>query len=388
MPFKKIGLNVLNRYKFLFLFLFLFLALLVISCGKKQDGQAGRTEVVENDPPENEVINTHTAEYRRIDEYFSNLHDKGAFNGVVLFADKGKPVYKKAFGYANFKTREQLNVNSAFQLASVSKQFTAFAIMLLKQEGKLTYSDSLRKFFPGFPYGNITVRQLLTHNSGLPNYMYFAEDYWTDKSVTMTNNDMIEMLKKYQPKEYFQPGRTFLYSNTGYALLASIVEKVSGMEFQKFMKTRVFDPLKMHNTYIFDYKHQAEMKSVAMGYEPGRRPAEYSYQNGIVGDKGVYSTVGDLLKWDKALYEGKLVGKPTLEEAFTPAYNRPMAKNYGFGWRIKFAENREKIVYHGGWWKGYRSYLVRMIDSKRTIIVLINSASHVPFHLDDLQQLF
>lgn len=205
----------------------------------------------------------------------------------------------------------------------------------------------------------------------------------------MTNNDLVSMIIKNKPIECCKPGRTYLYSNTGYAMLASIVEKVSGMKFQRFMKERVFLPLGMTHTFIMDYAEKPNMKYVATGYEPGRREEPESYQNGIVGDKGVYSTVDDMLKWDQALYECNLVKKETLQEAFSPAYKREIAsRNYGFGWRIKNASDKEKIVFHGGWWKGYRSYIVRMLGSKRTIIVLINSASHVPFHLEDLQDLF
>jgi CubicO group peptidase (beta-lactamase class C family) len=376
----------LKRY---YIFIVILIQLFISSCSEQKKHETIKSVVEEDQRPAVEVVKRNSPVSMRMDSYFTHLSKIGAFNGAVLFADKGQVIYKRAFGFANFRKKEKLTVNSVFQLASVSKQFTAFAIMMLKEQGKLSYSDSIRKFFPSFPYDNITIRQLLTHNSGLPNYNYFAENYWSNKSVAMTNNDLVSMIIKNKPIECCKPGRTYLYSNTGYAMLASIVEKVSGMKFQKFMKERVFLPLGMTHTFIMDYSEKPNMKYVATGYEPGRREEPESYQNGIVGDKGVYSTVDDMLKWDQALYECKLVRKETLQEAFSPAYKREIAsRNYGFGWRIKNASDKEKIVFHGGWWKGYRSYIVRMLGSKRTIIVLINSASHVPFHIEDLQDLF
>ncbi|MGE5682389.1 MAG: serine hydrolase domain-containing protein [Bacillota bacterium] len=371
-----------------YIFLLVLLQFFISSCSNEKKQEKQSSQFIEDNTPAVEVFNRTSPSSVRMNEYFTHLSQIGAFNGVVLFADEGEVIYKRAFGYANFRKKEKLSVNSVFQLASVSKQFTAFAIMMLKEQGKLSFSDSIRKFIPGFPYENITIRQLLTHNSGLPNYMYFADDYWQNKALPMTNDDLIGMIIKNQPKEICKPGRTYLYSNTGYALLASIVEKVSGMRFQRFMREKVFLPLGMTHTFVMDYLEKPNLKNVAMGYEPGRREEPESYQNGVVGDKGVYSTLDDMLKWDQALYQGKLVGKDALEEAFSPAYKRPMPHNYGFGWRIKNASDNEKIVYHGGWWKGYRSYIVRMLGTKRTIIVLINSASHVPFHLEDLQELF
>lgn len=321
----------------------------------------------------------------RIDQFFSERYRKGIFNGVVLFAEKGNIIYEKAFGYSDFRKKTPLTTNSVFQLASVSKQFTAFAVMILKERGKLSYSDSVRKFFPSFPYENITIRQLLTHSSGLPNYMYFANDYWPDKHKLMDNKDMFNMLEKDRPEPYFRPGLRYFYNNTGYAILASIVEKVSGMPFYKFMETEVFKPLGMENTFVYNPENPLPM-NVAEGHNPNRTPVGFNYQNGVVGDKNVYSTVEDLLRWDYALYKAELVGQECLSEAFRPAFkNLREEHNYGFGWRINEKEN---IVYHGGWWDGYRSYIVRSLGNQRTIVVLINSAAHVPFHLPELEELF
>ncbi|MCU7494445.1 MAG: beta-lactamase family protein [Ignavibacteria bacterium] len=321
----------------------------------------------------------------RINQFFTERNRKGVFNGVVLFAEKGNIIYEKAFGYSDFRRKTPLTTNSVFQLASVSKQFTAFAIMLLKERGKLSYSDNVRKFFPSFPYEDITIRQLLTHSSGLPNYMYFANDYWPDKSKMMDNKDVIEMLERNLPQPYFRPGIRYFYSNTGYALLASIVEKASGMPFYRFMEKEIFKPLGMESTFVYNPENPLPAV-VAEGHNPNRTPVGFNYQNGVVGDKNVYSTVEDLLRWDYALYKAQLVSQECLSEAFTPAFkNLRDDHNYGFGWRINEKDN---IVYHGGWWDGYRSYIVRSLSDQRTIIVLINSAAHISFRLQELEDLF
>lgn len=364
------------------------MTLFAASCSREKTSDAGRSALSEK-IREFKIERVKTPATDRIDTFFSSRHKKGVFNGVVLFAENGRVVYEKAFGYADFRKKEELKTNSVFQLASVSKQFTAAAVMLLKERGKLAYSDSIRKFFPHFPYENITIRQLLTHNSGLPNYMYFADEYWQDKEIPMSNLDVIRLIESYKPEPYCKPGLVYNYSNTGYSILAAIVEKVSGMPFHEFMRKEIFQPLGMNNTFVYSYSSTPQVKNIAVGYDGGRRPVDFNYQNGVVGDKGVYSTVEDMLRWDQALYKGYIVGRSSLTEAFTPAYRTLRDDhNYGYGWRIITKEDNRKIVYHGGWWKGYRSYFVRSLDDQRTIIVLINVASHVPFRIKELLELY
>lgn len=324
----------------------------------------------------------------KIDTFFTDKYRKGAFNGVVLFADSGRIIYEKAFGYSNFSTKESLKTNSVFQLASVSKQFTAFAIMLLKERGMLNYEDDVRKYFPLFPYDGITIKHLLTHSSGLQNYMHFADDYWANKALVLNNNDVIDLLIKNKPELCFKPGARFLYCNTGYSLLASIIEKVSRMPFDRFMESNIFKPLGMNSTFVCNNRFELQNERIALGHSAGKRLEPWFYQDGVVGDKNVYSTVDDLLIWDQALYDCQLVNHTTLDEAFIPAFNKIKSdRNYGYGWRIKTYEGT-KIVYHGGWWKGYRSYFVRSINDHKTIIVLINTASHIPFRINDLLKMF
>ncbi|MDO6391040.1 serine hydrolase domain-containing protein [Pontibacter sp. BT731] len=310
---------------------------------------------------------------RQVDSLFTQLHKRKGFNGTVLVTKYDQIIYRGAFGYADFKTKDTLSTQTVFQLASVSKQFTAVAIMMLKEQGKLSYDDSLQVYIPDFPYRGITIKQLLTHRSGLPNYTYFSDELWPDRKVDLSNDDVLSMMAVHKPHIYYQPDRTFSYSNTGYALLASVVEKASGQPFAEFMREHIFEPLKMNSTYTFNHELVAQSGKVAAGHIGGRRKRLPDYQDTVLGDKGLYSTVEDLYKWDQALYTQKLVKRETLEEAFSPTgkFNR-RDESYGYGWRIKQLESGDTVVYHGGLWHGFNTYFLRNPNDHSSIIVLSN----------------
>jgi CubicO group peptidase (beta-lactamase class C family) len=321
----------------------------------------------------------------QLDTFFENMHKKRGFNGTVLVAQHGHIIYKGAFGYADLRKKDSLTTNTAFQLASVSKQFTAMAIMILRERGLLKYEDEVQKFYPEFPYKGITVRMLLTHRSGLPDYTYFSEDYWKDRNKFLSNQEVISMMAKHQPKPYHLPDKRYDYSNTGYSVLAAIVEKASGMQFENFMQKEVFKPLGMNHTWVYNGNNTALTEKIATGYTAGRRVVPNSYLNGATGDKGVYSTVEDMFKWDRALYSSKLVKATTLEEAFQPANKEMKKENYGYGWRLKTLDCGQPVVYHGGWWHGYKSYFMRNRKDQSTVIVLSNIANHSLGYLKNIQ---
>lgn len=314
-----------------------------------------------------------------IDSLFSSLQAKNGFNGTVLYAEKGRLVFKKAYGYDDFKAKKRLTTSSPFQLASVSKMFTAMSVMILHEEGLLNYDDSVRKYIPELPYPGITIRHLLNHRSGLPDYMHFSDNF-CDQSVPLTNEDMIRIMKINQPPKYFSPDGGFDYCNSNYALLASVVERITGQPFDQFVKERIFDPVGMKNAFIYRLtpgQPIPELVPVGVaGHKGGRsipRIEPNFYQNGVVGDKGVYASVEDLYKWDQALYHELLVSDATLDEAFRPGSPKisKWKDNYGFGWRLK--ADRVKTVYHYGWWKGFRTYFIRDLYQEKTIIVLTNT---------------
>ncbi|MBN1338343.1 MAG: beta-lactamase family protein [Bacteroidales bacterium] len=315
-----------------------------------------------------------------VEEYFRHLRRKNVFNGNILYAEKGEVVYEACIGYGDLKHNEMpLSTGSAFQLASVSKMFTATAIMILKEEGKLDYDDSVNKYVFGFPYKDVTIRHLLTHRSGLPRYMPLADKYW-DRTKTISNRDVVGLLIRYHPAPSFSPGKGFHYCNTNYALLACIVEAVSKIGFDKFVKSRIFIPAGMTDSFVYNHTGMETIPGEIPGGVPGHeissrgfRQIGDNYLNGVMGDKGVYSTVRDLFRFDSALRAEIIVSAETLEEAFSPGSpaRSNNKDNYGFGWRIR--HDMDSTVYHFGWWKGFRTYFIRDLAQERSLIVLCNN---------------
>lgn len=333
-----------------------------------------------NDPSNSSSKNTEAVNEEivaeRLDSLFHLFSTQKGFNGNVLISKGGKILYEHAFGYSDLRKKTPLNINSSFQIASVSKQFTAMAIMMLHDEGKINFSDTVQKFIPDFPYKNITIHQLLAHRSGLPNYMYFAGKFWRKKAKYMSNDDMLQMMIEYKPRIEFLPDRRYKYSNTGYAVLAYIVEKISGKRFDEFMEEKIFTPLEMVNTFVFNPNNDKTIEYETVGHTKNRRKAYDDFLSGVVGDKGIYSTVEDMFKWDQALYTEKLCKHSTLDEAFTPiSYDYKHNTSYGYGWRIDVLDNGSKIVYHAGWWRGYNSLFVRRLEDKTSIVVLSNKVN-------------
>lgn len=310
----------------------------------------------------------------QINRYFKNLHQQGVFNGNVLIAQAGQTIYKKSFGYANYKNKDTLSLNTSFQLGSVTKQFTAAGILLLKQRGMLELDDSVQKFFPKFPYHGITIKMLLTHYSGLPNYIYLCDDSVKNKQCNYTFSDVFKLWRKYKPIYYFPPNKRYDYSNSGYMVLAAIIEKVSDKHYGEFMKENFFEPLGMNNTFAY-HPDSLEDKDVATGYLWGRKEAEHFFLNTVMGDKGLYSTVNDLYKWDQGLYDKNILQDSVLQLAFQPYIKNPYRRqnhDYGLGWRIEHLADSTKILFHGGWWQGFQSMLIRVPKDRTTIAILKN----------------
>lgn len=317
----------------------------------------------------------------KLDTFFNKLKATYGFNGAVLVAQYGKIIYKKGFGYSNYFTKSNINTHTHFQLASVSKQFTAVAIMQLKEKGLLNYEDPIYKHIPGFPYdSSLTIRSLLTHRSGLSDYAYNMDKIY-DKKVPLTNQKVVEMMVRLKPHIDYRPNAKFSYNNTNYMLLAYIVEKLSGMNFRDYAKKNLFEAAGMSESFVYDPLHPEMLRTAATGYVPRRGGpvvSEFNHLDGVTGDKGIYSTVEDLYHWDTALNEEKLVKFSTLEEAFTPQHTSPkvLPKNYGFGWRLAQLDNGEWLTYHTGWWHGFKNYYLHNPKDNSAIIILGNMANH------------
>lgn len=315
---------------------------------------------------------------------FDEMYKSQNLNGVVLYAEGEQVLFKKAYGWRNLvKQKDSIQLDDQFQLASVSKMFTAEAVMLLYSRGLLDYDDDITKYLPEFPYQGITIRNLLNHRSGLSRYETLADERWPDRGVPVGNDDIIKLYAEYKPDPYNLPDVTFHYTNVNYALLASIVEKVSGLHFEDFMREQVFLPLGMEHSYIYSLREVDRIKTYVdtdvQGHDllrKGARRAQDDYLNGVLGDKGMYSTVEDLYRFRVAIEYGLLLPDSIQQEAFVPGSpDWKKGENYGFGWRMN--EKHPGVLFHFGWWKGYRSFFIRDLAKRRTLIVLTNTDSGV-----------
>ena len=322
---------------------------------------------------------------KQADKMFGSLN-KAGLNGVVLYAEQGQVVYEKAFGWRDLSKRQKdsLRVDDAFQLSSDSKMFTAEAIMLLQAEGKLDYDDDVRKYIPELPYEGITMRMLLNHRSGLPRYDAMADQHWRDRKKPFSNEAMIKMLADKKPEPYGTPDGFYFYNNINYALLASVVERASGQHFEDFMRERIFEPLEMSHSYIYSMRNDTAvslyMPVDAHGHElyrSGPMKMQNDYLNGVMGDKIMFSTVADLWKFNQALDKHVLLPDSLQAEAFKPGSPEwKNDENYGFGWRM--SREHPNMYFHFGWWKGYRSAIIRDTNKNRFLTVLTNTTFNFP----------
>ncbi len=303
---------------------------------------------------------------QEFDKLFTYCFKGKLFNGAVLVAEHGKVVYQKAMGNADAAGTQPLTTGTMFRLASVSKTFTGMAVMMLMEKGKLSYDDPLSKYFPQFPpyAAKITIRHLLTHTSGIANYVKEGVEI-----EGLTNREVVTLLSK-EKAPNFVPGSRYEYSNSGYILLAEIVAKVSGKPYHTFVRETIFTPLGMKDTLV-NHPGLVMKKPKATGYNILGKKNDPNLLT--MGDGGAYSTVGDLLKWDQALYSGKLVSEATLKEAFTPnKLNNGKSTEYGYGFSIT-ARGKNKIVGHLGGFGGFRTCFARDLRYKRLAIILTNN---------------
>lgn len=308
----------------------------------------------------------------KLDSLLQRINKRNDFHGSVLVAKNGKILYNNQVGYADFKNKELLNKTSLFQLASVSKQFTAAAIMLLYERNQIKLTDTVNIYFPDFPYKDVTIKNLLNHTAGLPKYFWVTEHKWK-KETPPNNTEMMTLLASTNVQRYFKPGSNFDYSNTGYFVLASIVEKVSGTSFRNFLKKNIFDPLNMKDSYVYSFENDSIKKNQLKGYRlyKGWRhlTINSTVNDAIVGDKNIYTTSEDLFKWTFGLNSGILLSKESLNlmyEKGETVYGKKIP--YGFGFRIHPKD--KNIIYHNGKWNGFSTGLTQYLDDNLVVIVL------------------
>jgi CubicO group peptidase (beta-lactamase class C family) len=313
----------------------------------------------------------------RLDTFFQKKFIDGTFSGCVLVAQNGLVLYEKAFGWENHEQRDSLTLESSFQLASVSKQFTASAVLLLVQRGALSLQDSVCRFFPELPCSNVTIHDLLCHRGGVDKYTNICDNYYREKGMeppaVYSNDSVITLFTRLKVRSVRKPNEKYDYSNTGYVLLAAVVEKIANVPFHEFMQTNFFGPLGMEHTWVCGdtstHPHQAR------GYYKSWNRWDDGFLDRVSGDKGVYASVGDMLKWDRALREGTILNHRMQELAYTGYSDELIGKktwNYGYGWRTIDFPDKARAVFHNGWWHGYTSAFYRGLTEDVTIVLLCN----------------
>lgn len=348
------------------------LVVFVFSCGENYNGNNSKVDVVCNLPDVDTTQRLKGKWTNEIDDFFSYLSQTFGYSGNILLAKKGQ-FFVKTMGKANWQTGIEMNLNTPIQIASVSKPITALAVMLLKQKGKVLFTDTVGKFFPNFPYYNVTIQHLLSHTSGLPEYINITDLFWPDSLGFMSNEKLLEILIKNKPKPYGVAGSTHFYCNTNYAILASIVSKVSGLKFEDFLAKYIFGPLNMKSTSVVCTLAKAnEMKSV--GHFGNNVPRQQHYLNGIIGDKGVYSTVFDLYRFYKGLMNHNYLDSGLRKEMFTTQVKRArFHSSYARGFRkLDTPIHQPYFMFHTGYWHGHRSYFYFQPEQDLCLVILAN----------------
>lgn len=335
----------------------------------------------------------------RLDSLFTMLAAQGRFNGNALVAEKGTVIYSGSFGYSNMEQKKHNDQQTAFQLASLSKVFTAVSVLQLAESSKLKLEDPLAKYFPQFPYSGITIEQLLSHSSGLSDQdlSTAVEDFEKKQGRRHSNADLIPLIAKADVKLKLAPGEKWWYCNLGYELLAALAEKISGLKFEKYLEQNIFRKAGMTHTYLdikgthalhagkafnYDYPYPYSVKRVRMDLD---KP---DYMEAAYGHSNIVSTTADLLRFDQALYGNRLLKTRMIEQAFKPATLKNGTQNTvwmniggmgkaldGLGWFI-FADQRSgKTVWHAGGMQGAVTIMLRNVSKKQTVILLDNTGS-------------
>ena len=378
----------------------LLVVLSIVSCNKKSEKENneeesklpnyGNVDLEKVFTPEELTLPNQANILTQINNYYQKVWEQGDLSGVVLVAKGNKIIFEQYRGFGREGKQMPIDANTPLHVASVSKTMTAMAVLKLVEAGKLKLDDNLTKFFPKFPYTDITVFSLLSQRSGLPKYEHFDQGIKPApeelKKEYITNQDVVDMLIKYKPALARISNTGFMYCNTNFALLALIIEKVTATPFPEAMQEIVFKPLKMTHTYIFQKK---DIPKASQSFFSGYRLYPLGNLDLIYGDKNVYTTPRDLLNFSVALYSKDFL-KPELDaKIFEPYSNEKKGvNNYGFGFRMKNFDNGEKLTYHNGWWHGTNSVFAHLLKSKVTIIAIGNKYSGKVYSALSLSGLF
>lgn len=320
---------------------------------------------------------------KRIDS-LAQAHEARGFNGNILYSKNDTIIFTGNYGFRDFSTEKPLNDSTIFELASLSKQFTALAIVQLIEKEMLTYHTKVNQIIKGFPYNHITVEHLLRHQSGLPEYqdLLYERKNWNRKKMA-TNKDVINILSQLKIDLEFQPGSQYKYSNTAYALLGSIIEQVSGQTYKNYIQENILSPAGMLDTKVQRKdKYFPDSHNIALGYTYNSKKSRYEqveedknhkhihWMNNIVGNRGIYSSILDMEKWKTALRYNKLISEQSKQKIFSAD---SISKKYGYGFAIYNTHSKGKWVYHNGSWSGFKTTALYLPESNEYLVILSNN---------------
>lgn len=309
-------------------------------------------------------------------DWLDAIHRRNLFSGSVLLARVGQICFEGQYGYADLADSVPLTRHSSFSVASLTKQFTAMAMLMLAHAGRFRLDDGIARFLPELSvYGGVTIRQMLHHTSGLPDYMALTDRHW-DRARVITARDVVAMLEQFRPQLMFRPGDEFEYNNTGYALLEVVLSRVTGLSYPEFMKREVFDRLGMNDSAAFNLaSRECPLHSRVYGFKRSlagfgsKVLCDLNYLDGVYGDGGIYSSTSDLARWEAALRFGTLLPVAVCDQAYVSGkLNNGADTGYGLGWEII----SPGVIEHWGNWEGFTAHIRRDLRQHTLLVVLSN----------------
>ncbi|NBU82731.1 MAG: class A beta-lactamase-related serine hydrolase [Flavobacteriaceae bacterium] len=371
--------------------------LLTVSCSKLEKTEDGVIKVNKNGipimQPLKEELPALTSAYVNdkkysVSHYFEKTWSEKNDNVAFLVAKNGHIIYENYMGYANKKTGKNITKDTPLHIASVSKVLTSTAVLMLIDAKKISLDQKVNTIIDNFPYPDVTIKTLLNHRSGMRNYAYFTfENGNWNKKETLTNEDIVKIMVEKEITLERPTDTGFSYCNTNYAMLALIIEKITGLKYPEAMKEMIFAPLGMTDTFVFDIAKDLEM--IAPSYKGNNVEIGIDYLDGIYGDKNIYSTPRDLLKFDKARYAPFFLNPDLLKKVYTGySHESKGIRNYGLGIRMTEFQKGEPFYYHNGWWHGNTSCFINLRKEKVTIIVLSNKFTKKTYQAKRLATLF
>lgn len=380
------------------LYILLFSLLLLTSCKKEAAVQGRKTVSKNNDTlPHLEAYRITgpklSAEYKvrkseAINRFIQKNWKSDKENLSFIVVKNGQILYEKYQGLANKNKKIEMSATTPLHLASVSKVLTATATLVLIDAGKIKLDQKVNTILTGFPYPEVTVRTLLNHRSGLTNYAYYTDDtqIW-DRHTPLRNQDILDLFIKNNTPLNYPTNKKFAYCNTNYAMLALIIEKVTGLKYPAAMKRMIFDPLGMKDTFVMDY--DKDRKNVIPSYKENGVEIGMDFLDAVYGDKNIYSTPRDLMKFDMARYSPDYLNPKLIKEVYVGySYESKGEKNYGLGIRMIDWVTGQHFYFHNGWWHGNTSAYVNLKKEQVMIVALSNKFSRKPYKVRLLATLF